>query len=389
MVNDYLKHDCKFIVEDSSQMAACLKKASLSWISCASFLSLSILVINYVLINAVSPGLFFVKLSRVLVVLLLLPAIFLRRSFSQDELILVALLVPPLLIGGEDNSIARNVFFMALFLFSYRKTGIDLAARGTTVLFLALLAVFILLSLGVIENSIDTSGGRERATYGFSNTNAFSSLVFSFLILLMCSWRKAAWLKYLIFAGFVALVWSTTDNRALVVAGALYFVFRIFVEVIARSPFSIAITFFILSFPILFTLGSTYIATEIPSLDIALSFRPSFSSQYLGDLPWYSFLFGGISPNSSFTIDNSFLLLLSSMGVPVLLLLFWKTFTVLLQSILDKNFDLYAVILSIWFYCYSESSLVRPELIVGMVFFDVIFKSRKDVNRGFFENSNS
>lgn len=133
-----------------------------------------------------------------------------------------------------------------------------------------------------------------------------------------------------------------------------------------------------LCFPVLFTLLSGYISRTHPDIDALLSMRPEFFSQYIDELPWYSFLVGGVSPGAERAIDNGFLLIAAALGFPFLLYLSWRTFNTVECYFLLGRFDVSAVLLSFWCFSYIEYSLIRPETVFGLIFWKMIFDRTSD-----------
>lgn len=139
------------------------------------------------------------------------------------------------------------------------------------------------------------SGDRARETFGFSNTNAFASLVYSFLLISIVL-EMNVFFKYVLVILVAWGVYSVTDNRSLLMAIFSYFILR-FILCYMRNKMAVnwlAMVCFVL--PILATQLSGYVVAEYPLVDIILSMRPSFSAGFIETLPWYSYLIGGVVP---------------------------------------------------------------------------------------------
>lgn len=341
------------------------------------FFLLIILAFNYLGINLMRLGEVFITSARIGFLLLLSMILLSKFSLRRDEFFSVIIVIVSIFVGGGENLIAINALFCLLFCFFAKRFDIEVVLlSGFWVLLLSLITVFVLLSVGVVNSSVEVVGERTRETFGFSNTNAFSSLVYSFLLLCIAL-EINVFVKYMVVLSVAFFAYSVTDNRSLLLAIFSYFIVR-FIFLFVRNRVAVnSLVMFFLIFPILATQLSGYIVMEYPLVDIILSMRPSFSAGFIEDLPWYSYLIGGVVPSQHVTIDNSFLLIQGALGVPFLLYFTWKTFRCFQMYYQSENINVCAIIISFWFFCFSESNLIRPETIFGLIFWVMIFHKSK------------
>lgn len=357
-----------------------------------AMLMLILLAVNYLIINLFRLDNSMLIYGRGVVVILLLILFLGRPSVYRTELFLIVASFFSVLIGFPGNSMAINIVFLLFFVICIRNVQLEkIINYGILVLVLSLVLTFLLLYLGVIKNTIDVVDGRERFGFGFTNTNAFTSLVYSFIVLGLYKWRRNAIATYILFFALAYITFLYTDNRTLLAS--------ILILVLAHALFRIFlpgnllkyISAFLLLLPIVLTQLSGYILGEFPLIDTLLSSRLSFSVDFINKMSGVNYIFGGLSPGTSTTIDNSFLLIQASVGMPFLLFVTWLTFKKISDCIVKKQAETYALILSVWYFSFSESSMVRPEAIIGLVFWLLIFRpldyARKRENSSSNENS--
>ncbi len=288
---------------------------------------LGVLGFNYIGINALRVDSFIIDMGRFAILPLLVAGALYRIGFYPFELILVCLCMVSLIVGGAGNIMALNALFLVILIaLTKRLSADDFVGTGFFVLFMSLAAVVILLSSGVLVDSVDDSGERVRRTFGFSNVNAIASLVFSFILCLILRVHGSSLLKSGLSLMISVPLFLATDTKSLLLGVLLYFVFRCSLPLFSTGIISKFFLLVILAFPIVFTQLSSYISSVHPDIDTILSMRPLLFSRYIEQLPWYSYLIGGISPGGDITIDNAFLLIQGALGVPFLVYLLWRTF---------------------------------------------------------------
>lgn len=336
---------------------------------------LMLLAANYLIINLFKLDNSMLIYGRAAVVILLLFLFSTKPSVYKVELLLIVASFIAVLIGFPGNSIAVNIFFLLFFVICIKNVQLEKVINyGILALALSLALTFLLLYLGVIKNTIDVVDGRERAGFGFSNTNAFASLVYSFIVLVFYKWRRNTMAKYIVFFAIAYITFLYTDNRTLLTSISILALAHALFRLLAPGNLLKFISAFLLLLPIVLTQLSGYILGEFPIIDVLLSYRLSFSVDFINKMSGINYILGGLSPGNSNTIDNSFLLIQASVGTPFLLFTMWLTFKKISDCIVKKQAEVYALILSIWYFSFSESSIVRPEAIIGLVFWLLIFR---------------
>lgn len=335
--------------------------------------ALALLVANYLAFNLFGITGAVLAINRAAVILLLGFVLARRPVISGTALVLIMASLGGGLLGGASNNIALNIIFILFFVVCLRHVEFNLVVRYSLMVMLgSLLVAFALLYSGMTQNVIDVADERQRATFGFSNVNAFTTLLYSFFTLALFNSQARPLVKYLICAGVSYMAYLYTDTRTLIAAVSVFILAHALFALLKGRALLKYLSGFLLLLPIVFTQFSVLIATNYPLLDILLSFRPSYNAVLFNSMSFFNHLIGGISPAEGNTIDNSFLLVQASVGLPFLLLVTWLAYGKLVDSINENAPACFAFILSFWYFSYSESSLVRPESIIGLVFWLLI-----------------
>lgn len=337
------------------------------------FAALLLLIVNYLAFNLFGISGAVLAVNRIAVILMLCVVLAKRPVVSGTTLFLMTACLGGVLLGGGGNNIALNIVFIVFFAISLRHVSLHLVVKYSWwVLLASLLISFAMLYAGITQNVVDAAGQRERATFGFSNVNAFTTLLYSFFTIAMFKSPARPLVKYLVCAGFSYLAYIYTDTRTLIASISVFILAHGLFAALHRRALLKYLSGSLLLLPVVFTQLSVYIAENYPLLDFLLSFRPSYNAFLIKSMSFYNHLFGGVSPAEGNTIDNSFLLVHASVGLPFLLFVTWLAYKKLVDSINAREPATYAFILSFWYFSYSESSLVRPESIIGLVFWLLI-----------------
>jgi hypothetical protein len=356
------------------------------------FLVLALMMINYMSINLLMYGDSFLNISRSIIIFLLVVCFSRKPVISRQELTLLFFSVVGIIVGEFRSPIGINIIFITLFTIAMKKFTINKFSHYS--LFLVTFAIIFCiggLNLGFIENKIDTTaaliglesfGDRNRSTFGFTNVNAFSALISSFIFLLLISWKKNTSIKYLFCTWIVYFFYKETDSRTVVISIMFYFIFIIYYKFAFKyKKFLNLSALFFLLIPVIITLMSNFLLEKLPFFDILLSFRISYVASLFGGMTFINWLVGGYSPVSNITVDNSFALILCSMGLPFLIYLIWITSIRLNECILKNEAEIYAFILAFWYYSFSESNMVRPEMLVGIIFWLFVLRTKENSNK--------
>ena len=352
-----------------------LIKYSILSYDAAIFGVLTLMVFNYMNFNMLKLGDLITELCRYGEVIFLLIC-FTKKTVISVSDILVLFLLAIIFLGFPDNYIGVNVLFIFFFIICTKGFSVEKIARYSLLLLgVCVFLTFILTYLGKVENIIDTVGDRERTTLGYSNANAFPTIVYSFIMLMFYQWKENYFKKYIISILLVYITFLFTDSRTLVSA-LLIFVFAhlLFLALAPRMTLKI-LSFMLLLAPIVVTQLSSYLFEDFQEIDDLLSNRLLFSIDFLAQISTLNFIVGGLSPDKiKSTVDNGFLLLQASTGTFFLCFVIWLTFRRILISINKQEPEVFSLILSFWYFSFSESSLVRPEAIMGLIFWALIYR---------------
>jgi hypothetical protein len=286
------------------------------------------------------------------------------------------------LIGATTSSILLNMLFMFYFVLATRNLPFDFLVRASAyVLGFTILLSVVMVQIGALANEEDIThqaielGGeiRTRLNFGYKNVNSLASLVSAFCLLLMVR-GSFSWLRYGIALAITFALYDQTDSRALIVA-TVFFVFYVAVlNVFSRyGALLLSLSTITIFIPLAVSLLPTVFISELATLDFQLSGRLSFVSAYYDQIPAFRLLIGGMDPpTASLTIDNSFALLLGAAGLPFLVYLVIQLFRRVQSCIRVSDHRLHAFLITFWLYSFVESSMVRPEAIIGLIFWIVI-----------------
>ena len=166
---------------------------------------------------------------------------------------------------------------------------------------------------------------------------------------------------------------TSTDSRTLFSSLILFVFIRIFFSISNHKKLLKIISFIILIVPLVITQLSNYLLEYNDELDEILSNRLYFNSLFLNKMSLINYIAGGLSPDKLYlTVDNGFLLLEASTGIFFLFFTFYITIKKIHYCIDKHEPELCALIISFWYFSFSESSLVRPEAIMGLIFWSLI-----------------
>lgn len=301
------------------------------------------------------------------------------RIFKIDRPIFIFGLVT--IVGAVTSFISLNLLFIFLFLMGARSFSIYfLATASVCILGITIVASVLLVYFGIVENNIDIVGStfgigdelRSRMTFGFRNVNAFSAVVSAFcLLFILVSKRAVVGYSLALIISYAFYIY--TDSRTMLLATVFSIIFTVMFLLLASHRRIFYFTsIFIISAPLVLTALATTIVNQFPFIDLLISSRFTFSSAYFSGIPVFRLLIGGIDPPSELTIDNSFALITGAAGIPFLVYIAIRVFHLVKQCALDFNYKTYSFTLSFWLFSFSESSMVRPESLICLIFWMLI-----------------
>jgi hypothetical protein len=288
-----------------------------------------------------------------------------------------------------NNPVALGFSFSILFSLAFSDlNSIDLIKIQFRTLGFILFIWLLSYSLGLLQNELfvdhyaamidETKQERLRYSLGFSNPNQAASIMTSFVLLgLAASAYKV--MPIMFYLTVAILGYLITDSRSAILAPILFVLFKYFINLLstynARKWFTLIVVFT----PFLATLFSYYIVYYCPIVDVLFSYRLIRVANYFSEFSSLNLLFGG-APLPSVAIDNSFALIMSLGGIALSLFVIYFTCVGLLNCIKYKRQNIYAFIASFWVYSFFESSLLRPELLIGLTFWHLLIPGRKKIH---------
>ena len=356
-----------------------LSERSVKALATCSLTFMLFMAINYLNFNLFGRNEIILVSSRVFCVLILMYMFARAPAFTKSELIFLFLGVLSIILGAFKNIMAVNVVFIVLFAVASKRVPIKhLIDNFFVVLCVMLGIVFLSLLFGITQNSLDNISVSHRArwNFGFANVNSFVSIVYgaSILALFRLSRKKASLVYYLSIFSFIYYVFLKTDTRSIVLGIFLYCLIYLCFLVIKSNLLLKILALAGLILPVVFINSLSEIISSFPIVDLLLSFRGSYALMYMSGLPdWYIF-FGGVTSSIKNT-DMGLVILQSSLGFLFLGYLMMHTFWALSRSIQFRLPNIYAFILSFWAYGLAESSILRPETIIGLVFWVLVMRS--------------
>ncbi|MDD3138967.1 MAG: hypothetical protein PHX08_08350 [Lachnospiraceae bacterium] len=341
---------------------------------------LFLLGLNYVLYNAL--GMESTKIIlRIGALLLMVIGWVLKGNFSIEKkpFFAMAIAILAFLING---SVTFN--FLAIVIFSicvtYPIEKIALSAFRTNLLLVILM--IILMALHVVNNtSYISTMGRSRATFGFENPNVAALFYSSLVYLLLVSRKKLKPMIIGVALFLTVIVYYYTNSRTSLLA-LLVFVFLEYIVYIINKKKMLHADIIFGKCAVLFSdalflvnLLSVFTIEKFMRIDQLLSFRISTFSKMIDDAGLIGFLFGG----TTLTVDSFYYMLLFQYGIFIYLFVAIATHFALKQMVIKRENRFVSLIIGLLLVAMMESSLIRPEILVTLVVWKIIF-SKVNVN---------
>lgn len=338
------------------------------------YFAILILVINYLLYHTIS--LYNLKdIMRIIAMLLLICSILLNKKLkiSPHLLIIVFYMILGLILKSE---LIYNLLFLLLILFSI-SMNCEYSKIDKHLFFISFASVFayiILYKFGYIENYVTAYGGRIRNSLGFDNVNSLSLLIASPIFLLL-SREDNKLITNIICLTIVIAVTKYTDSRTLLFSTILFvalnFLFRVNVikkieKILNTKKWpSLLLTLLFFGSPIIMLIVYKF----YPVMDTILSYRITKMLTFIKAQNILNYIVGFTKLNE---IDNSFLLLFFTVGLIGYLFLA-KIFYKYLSN--KDNLKYLPFTISVLFYGLMEGVLLRPESMLTIYFWIIVFHS--------------
>lgn len=347
-----------------------------------ALIAFALLQVGYLGINLFdyeSTTLLIIRVSVVVVVSLLFLLELKHIKIHRTVLLIFAVAA----VGALTSSILLNIMFMCFFAIATRSLPIStLLITAATVLLIAIVATLLMIQLGIIFSDeeivglVAELGGelRARMSLGYRNVNSFASIVSAFCLLLVLSGRQTI-IRCCIALALSYVVYEQTDSRSMMAATVIFISYLIALHVFSKyRKYSLILSVCVILSTVVISLLPNVVMSQFPLLDFHLSSRLSFISAYYAEIPTFRLLIGGIDPPIGITVDNSFALIVGAIGLPMYLYLVIRVISIIRHCTLTRNHKLHAFILSFWLYSFAESSMVRPEAIIGIIFWIILIR---------------
>lgn len=232
----------------------------------------------------------------------------------------------------------------------------------------------LLLTSGVISTEVVHIAERERSSFGFPNPNQVSAIYFSFVAISTFShfvFRSRLSFLLMLAANLVAFyIFIVSDSRTSLIGATLMAFFVLLNYFFSRNKIYKHLIYFFGSLAFISSAALTiyligYAGTE---LDVILSFRPYFFSEYLNGVTFWNVILGWNDPNE-LAVDNLYLLLLSAVGaIGFILVAAFVTKKIIGMRIIFMPLIFSMILTSIF-----ESFLIRPEIPISVLFVTMLF----------------
>lgn len=340
---------------------------------------LFLLGMNYVLYNALSLD-SMKTIFRVGAILLLLIGWTLKGRFviGKKTFLAMALAMVAFLLNG---SMALN--FVVIILFSICVTyPIDKIIKSTFRINILLVVIMIaLMGLHIVNNtSYVSTMGRLRYTLGFENPNVAALFYASAIYLFLVSRKRIKLIVIGVSFAMTAIVYYYTNSRTSLLALLMFVALEGIFLFLQKKNMEKAQTVFG-KFSIMFTdalfiinLVSVFVIDKFMVFDTLLSFRISAFSKMINSSGVRGFLLGGTTE----TVDNFYYMLLFQYGIFIYIFVAVSTHFAMKKMVINKDIKYISLFVGLFMVGMMESSLIRPEILVTLVVWKIIFSGNSE-----------
>lgn len=340
-------------------------------------LSIVFLNINYMFYHTINNYSYKISFRVFAIILLLLSILLSKKLKIPYKLVLVCIyLLIGFIVGNEQ---LQNILFIIMMVYSLslNMDGNNIVQTFFLVSILTLSLFILLRYLGIIKDATTIYDGRIRNSLGFDNPNSLSIIMIDFFYFFIEKVRKNRKIACIIVLLMSFYINTYSDSRTLLVSTIICITFALLIDSSIFSKITTKMTqnklicfiFLTIFFLSPFLIG--IIASSNYNFDKLLSFRGSVINNYIGR---HNFLNIIIGFSNITTIDNSYLILFFSVGILGYLLIF----SIVKKAITNLNNKEYiSLIIMMLSYGTMESVLIRPECLVTIYFWYVIFTESK------------
>lgn len=287
----------------------------------------------------------------------------------------IALLLLILVNAIMGRGMALNLLMIVLLglnarQFPRKQVAVCLAVAACAAIALTL---FFNLSGVVADQTIMAhyadGGERIRHTFGFYNSNT-AAIIFAGAILLPPALGGRAW-QWVLCAVAVAVAYYFTTTRTILLLMGLFLVFALASFLLIRKGKNKHLGIG----AVIVGSGAVVFSAIMPLLaktpfNNLLSYRPAIAKNLLGNTSLFDLLFG---TSGSVAVDNSYLLLLCSCGVFILLLAVFCMLRSVWHAAQEGDYQTVSLLLALMMAGVFESFLIRPELALCLGFWSLAF----------------
>lgn len=290
-----------------------------------------------------------------------------RINFSLQSCILLVffLIYTSALYLVNGGAIVLNFIYLGVILFYFYSLNIgreEILYYSLVASFLVIFLYLIYLSVGEVSLEPVTIGERTRYYFGFTNPNKIGIVAYSLIVLsVLHFFKKNNFLICIICVPVVAIA-VYSDSRTSLYALVLF-------AGLAGFPFLVRLRRLIFLVPVIFLVGSFYVACLSGNefANLILSNRPIDFDEFVSDLDVYNFLVGANSDGHR--VDNSYILAYFAVGPLGVLLFLYLLFRSSHGFFSRLEFSF---MVSIMAYGLMEGILVRVEFPVVIYFYYLI-----------------
>lgn len=341
--------------------------------------ALTILFVGYLLTTGTglldSDGL--KAIFRISSLLVLLSNLFVDGEIKVKFLVAILLIAFSLLLSQSPFSL--NIIFLLLITASLSR--LNLKELAITLIIPTLIVVgvhLLLLTTGKISAEEVQVADRTRSSFGFANPNQVSVVYFSLVMIstfLDIAFKRRFSFLLMLASYFLAFsIFLVTDSRTSLLSIIFLAFLTLFNHIFHKNKFYRFIVFFSgFLAPILAAVITIYITNSAGTeLDIILSLRPYFFSEFITTASASDIVFGWRDPDDS-AVDNLFLPLLSAVGiigcVGIIFFIAVRTY--------KMQFEFIPLIATLMIASIFESFLLRPEIPSSVLFMAMLFSPLK------------